>query len=513
MRRSADKFPEKTALITQDARVTYSALNARVNRLAHAFLDAGLRKGDRVAAILHNGAEFVETYFACAKSGGVFVPLNNLLKEREFRQILDYIQPRFLMAAPEFEELIRGLAPEMPFLEHPWSLSEQPGAPFRSYESLLRGGAPHEPGVTVSDDDLMSIFLTSGTTGRPKGAMRSHRQNVINAMTGAIEMKLGYDDRAVILFPMYHVTFEDQLRYFLMGNTVYIRREGAFDPKEVLEILARERITICQFVPTMVSAMLQEASIEQHDLSRLRLIPYAAAPMPVDLLKRAMARFQCQFAQFYGQTETGPLTTLLRPEDHVLDGTEAQLARLASSGRAVVDYEVRIVGEDGADVPVGEVGEIVVRSEAAMNGYWGLPEETARTIRDGWIHTGDFGRLDEERYVYIVDRKNDMIISGGKNIYPRELEEIIYTHPAVLDVAVVGVPDDYWGESVKAVVVLREGMQATEEEIIALCRENLASYKKPKSVEFRDELPRTTTGKIRKKEIRDGFWKGKDRRV
>lgn len=513
IRRSADKFPEKTALITQDVRMSYNVLNTRVNRLANALLDAGLQKGDRVAAILHNGAEFVEAYFACAKSGGVFVPINNLLKEREFRRILEYIRPRFLIAAPEFEELIRGLAPEMPFLEFLCTLSEHSDEPFRSYESVVGGGAPHEPDVTVFDDDLMSIFLTSGTTGRPKGAMRSHRQDVINAMTGAIEMKLGYEDRAVILFPVYHVTFEDQLRYFLMGNTVYIRKEGAFDPKEVLEILSKEKITICQFVPTMVSAMLQEESIEQHDLSHLRLIPYAAAPMPVELLKRAMARFQCQFAQFYGQTETGPLTTLLRPEDHVLDGSKEQLARLASSGRAVVDYEVRIVGEDGMDVPIGAVGEIIVRSEAAMNGYWDLPEETAKTIRDDWIHTGDFGRFDKERYVYIVDRKNDMIISGGKNIYPRELEEVIYTHPAVLDVAVVGVPDDYWGESVKAVVVLREGMQATEEEIIALCRENLASYKKPKSVEFRDALPRTTTGKIRKKEIRDEFWRDKDRRV
>lgn len=513
LRRSADKFPEKDALITADARMTYKTLNTRVNQLANALLDAGLQKGDRITVILHNDIEFIETYFACAKSGGVFVPVNNLLKEREMRQILEYIQPRFLIVHPDFEDVARRLAKDMPFLEFPYLVQEQPEAPFSSYEALVQGGAPHEPRVQVTDDDLMSIFLTSGTTGRPKGAMRSHRQDVMNAVTGAIEMKLGYDDRAVILFPVYHVTFEDQIRYFLMGNTVYLRREGAFDPKEVLEILSREKITICQFVPTMVSAMLQEEGIERYDLSSLRLIPYAAAPMPVELLKRAMARFQCGFAQFYGQTETGPLTTLLRPEDHILDGTEEQVARLASSGRPVLDYEVRIVREDGGDVAVDEVGEILVRSEAAMDGYWDLPKETAETLRDGWIHTGDFGRFDAAGYIYIVDRKNDMIISGGKNIYPRELEEVIYTHPAVLDVAVIGVPDDYWGEAVKAIVVLREGMEATEEEIIALCKENLASYKKPKSVEFRKELPRTTTGKIRKKDIREEYWKGKDRKV
>lgn len=513
LRRSADKFPEKDALITSNTRMTYKTLNNRVNQLANALLDTGLRKGDRVAVILHNDIEFIETYFACAKSGAVFVPINNLLKEREMRQILEYIQPRFLIVHPDFEDVARGLAGEMPFLEFPYLVQEHPQAPFSSYEALVQGGAAHEPRIQVTDDDLMSIFLTSGTTGRPKGAMRSHRQDVMNAVTGAIEMKLGYDDRAVILFPVYHVTFEDQIRYFLMGNTVYLRREGAFDSKEVLEILSREKITICQFVPTMVSAMLQEEGIENYDLSHLRLIPYAAAPMPVELLKRAMARFQCGFAQFYGQTETGPLTTLLRPEDHILDGSEEQVARLASSGRPVLDYELRIVGEDGEDVAAGEVGEILVRSEASMNGYWNLPRETAEAIRDGWIHTGDFGRFDDAGYVYIVDRKNDMIISGGKNIYPRELEEVIYTHPAVLDAAVIGVPDDYWGEAVKAIVVLREGMQATEEEIIALCKENLASYKKPKSVEFRKQLPRTSTGKIRKKDIREEYWKGKDRKV
>jgi acyl-CoA synthetase (AMP-forming)/AMP-acid ligase II len=513
MRRSADKFPLRTALITKNTRLSYQSLNARVNQLANKLLKTGLQKGDRVAVLLHNCIEFIEVYFACAKSGGVFVPINNLLKEKELRQILEYIQPRFFIIDPDFQSVVQNLVARMPFMEYLCCLGEGPERPFLSYESLVKGGAAHEPEVTISDDDLMSIFLTSGTTGQPKGAMRSHRQDVMNAMTGAIEMKLDYSDRAVLLFPLYHVTFEDQLRYFLMGNTIYLRKEGAFDPKEVLEILSNERITICQFVPTMVSAMLEEQDIEKYDLSHLRLILYAAAPMPVELLKRAMARFKCDFAQFYGQTETGPIITLLRPEDHILDGSNEQLARLASSGRAVVDYEVRIVDENGKDVSVREVGEIIVRSEAVMDGYWNLPEETAKTIRDGWIHTGDFGRYDDEKYVYIVDRKNDMIISGGKNIYPRELEEVIYTHPAVMDVAVIGVPDDYWGESVKAIVVLKEGMNTTEEEIISLCKENLASYKKPKTVEFRKELPRSSTGKILKKDIREEYWKGKDRRV
>jgi acyl-CoA synthetase (AMP-forming)/AMP-acid ligase II len=513
LRRSAARFPDKTALIFKERRMTYQELDRRVNRLANGFLKMGVQKGDRLAVLLHNCPEFIEIYFACTKSGAVFVPINNLLKETELARIIEYIQPRFLIADPDFEQVSRSVAGSRDCTEFMISLTGEPSEPFTSYEAVLEKGNPAEPEISVSHDDVMGIFLTSGTTGLPKGAMRTHGQNLINAMTGAIELKLAYDDRALLLFPFYHVTFEDQIRHFMMGNTVCMRREGRFDPKEVLEILEREQITICQFVPTMINAMLQEKTIESYDLTHLRLIPYAASPMPVELLRRAMQRFKRQFIHFYGQTETGPMTTVLKPEDHVLEGSEAQVARLASAGRATLDFEVRIVDQDGQDVAVGEVGEIIVRSEAMTIGYWNLPEETARTIRDGWLHTGDFGKFDEEKYVFIVDRKNDMIISGGKNIYPREIEEVIYTHEAVLEAAVVGVPDDYWGESVKALVVLKEGMNATEDEIIDLCKEKLANYKKPKSVEFRHELPKNATGKILKRVIRNEYWKGRDRAV
>jgi len=321
------------------------------------------------------------------------------------------------------------------------------------------------------------------------------------------------EDRPLVVLPIYHVAFEDNIRHVLMSNTIVIRREGHFNAKDVLRILSREKITICQFVPTMVSTLLQEENVEEFDLSHFRMLLYAGSPMPVDLLKRAMKRFKCQFMQPYGQTETGPLTTALKPEDHVLEGSEASLAKLASAGRPVLDYDVRLVDKDGKGVAVGEVGEIVVRSEAMTMGYWNVPEETAKTIKDGWLYTGDFGRFDDQGYLYIVDRKHDMIISGGKNIYPREIEELLYKHEAILEAAVIGVPDDHWGESVKAFVVLKPGMEASEEEIIAFCKENLASYKKPRSVETREELPKSPTGKILKRVIRDDYWRGKDRRV
>jgi acyl-CoA synthetase (AMP-forming)/AMP-acid ligase II len=472
----------------------------------------GLNKGDRVAVLLHNCPEFIELYFACAKSGGVFVPINNLLKQKELTQIFEYIGPRFLIFDEDYLEVVRACLPQLDFIEFRVALrGDSPD--FLQYGHLLHGGNDSEPNLRIADDDLSAIFLTSGTTGRPKGAVRTHRHDLINMMSCAIEIGLSRDDRALLLFPFYHVTFADNLRHFLMSNTVVIRREGAFDPVDVLSVLSTEGITTCQFVPTMINAMLLADSAEQYDLSRFRSLIYAASPMPVELLKKAMKRFTCQFFQLYGQTETGPCTTVLRPEDHMLVGTDAQMLRLASAGRPVVDYELRIVDEQGKDVAVGEVGEIIVRSEAMTCGYWNLPDETARSIQDGWLYTGDFGKFDDERYVFIVDRKHDMIISGGKNIYPREIEEVIYQHGAVLEAAVIGVPDDYWGETVKAFVVLKEGMSATEEEIINLCKQNIASYKKPKSVEFIERLPKSPTGKILKRVIREQYWTGNEKRV
>lgn len=513
LRRSAQRFPGKTALIYGSRRWSYEAFNGRVNRLGDSLLKTGLRKGDLAAVLLHNGPEFFEIYYASAKVGGVFVPINNLLREAELRQVLQYLEPRYLFFDSEYRETVESMRKPVKAIEFPIEVHGASSSSFKAYEGLIEKGSPAEPEVSITDDDLASIFLTSGTTGLPKGAMHTHRHVYINAHVGAIELNLRYDDRVLMVFPFYHVTWEDNMRHVLMGNTIVIRKEGGFDPREVLDILSGEKITVCQFVPTMLSSMLQSEDIEKVDLSHFRMLPYAASPMPVELLKKTIRRFKCQFTQFYGQTETGPLITALRPEDHVLEGSERQLAKLASAGKPVLNYEVRIVDRDGKDVRPGEVGEIIVRSESMTIGYWKLPEETAKTIQGGWLYTGDFGRFDEDGYVYIVDRKNDMIISGGKNIYPREIEEVLYRHDAVLEAAVVGVPDDHWGESVRALVVLKPGKKATEDDIIAFCKENLASYKKPRRVEFRQELPKNPTGKILKRFIREEYWKGRDKKV
>jgi long-chain acyl-CoA synthetase len=504
--RNANKFPHKMAVVSETRSFTFRELNDRVNRLSNSLQDSGLSKGDRIGVLVHNGHQFLELYFAAAKTGAVFCPYNNHLKQRELKDILDYSTPKYLILDSDFVETVSGLAPELKSVEKSICLEKTSAASLEDYETLMARGSSGEPKTRVMEDDVLSIIFTGGTTGKPKGVMRTHRHLMSNAVAGVIELKVAYDERVLITFPMYHVACEDNIvRHSFMPNTLYIRREGAFNPAQVLEYISRERITRCQFVPTMIHSLIQVPNFDQYDLSSLRLILYAASVMPVELLKKALAVFSCGFAQLYGQTESGPVTTVLKPEDHVLDGSEKKLARLASCGRPVINYEIRVVDEEDQDVPVGEVGEIIGRSEAMMAGYWQMPEETSKKLKNGWLHTGDLGRLDEDGYLYVVERKDDLIISGGVNIYPREVEEVLYRHPAISEASVIGLPDEHWGEVVKAVIVPKQGVRLTEGEIIEFCGKNLAGFKKPKSVDFWSELPKSPQGKILKKDIRKHY--------
>lgn len=503
--RNAGKFPGKLAIFDDYGHaLTYGELNERVNRLASFLVKSGLKKGDRIGVLVHNCAQFVELYFAAAKTGGVFCPYNNHLKAVELKDLIDYSGPRFLFLDEDFEPVIAGIRPELSSVEYYVCLQERDR--YLSYERVIADGQPDEPEVRPGEDDTISIIFTSGTTGRPKGAVRTHRHLMSNAAAGVIELKVGYDERVLISFPIYHVAGEDNIvRHTFMPNTLYIKREGGFDPEDVLRYISRNRITRCQMVPTMIHSLLQVGNIDEFDLSSLSLFIYSAAPMPVELLKAALRVFPCGFVQLYGQTEGGPLTAVLKPEDHILDGSERERARLASTGKAVVNCEIRVVDEADRDVGTGETGEIILRSEAIMKEYWRMPQETEEKLKNGWLHTGDLGRLDDQGYLYIVERKNDMIISGGVNVYPREIEEVLYRHPAVSEASVVGIPDEHWGEVVKAVIVLKDDAQATESEIKEFCGRYLAGYKKPKSVDFWEELPKSSHGKILKKEIRAAY--------
>jgi len=504
--RNSNKFPDKLAVVSEGFSLTFRELNRRVNRFANSLLGLGLKKGDRIGVLVHNCRQFIEVYFSAAKTGAVFCPYNNHFKRQELKDLLDYSAPRFLVVDSDFLDAISVLRPELNSVEK-YICLEKSDLPFtEDYEILLARGRSGEPDVKVVEDDVLSIFFTGGTTGRPKGAIRTHRHLMSDAVASVIELRVGYDERVLITFPMYHVACEDNIvRHSFMPNTIYIKREGGFDPEQVLEYISSERISRCQFVPTMIHSLIQAPNIDKYDLSSLRLILYAGSSMPVELLKKALTIFPCGFAQLYGQAESGPVTTVLKPEDHVLGNSEKSLARLASCGKPAVNYEIRIVDENDNDVPIGEVGEIIGRSEAMMKGYWQMPEETAKKLKNGWLHTGDLGRFDEDGYVYVVERKDDMIISGGVNVYPREIEEVLYRHPAVSEASVIGLPDEHWGEVVKAVVVPKVGAHVTEAEIIDFCAKNLAGFKKPKTVDFWKELPKSPQGKILKKEIRKRF--------
>jgi long-chain acyl-CoA synthetase len=317
--RNARKFPAKMAVICEGVSLDYRTLNERVNRLAHALLAKGLKNGDHIGLLVHNGHQFIETYFAAAKTGGVFCPYNNHLRAGELSEIINYSVPRFLFLDNDYVSLIESIRAGIPSVEHYICLQQKSASSFMlAYEALVSEGDTEEPSAAVHEDDLMSIFFTAGTTGKPKGAMRTHRHVISNAICGVVELKTEYDEKSLISFPMYHISCEDNIgRHTFMPNTIVIKKEGAFNPDEILQLLERERITRCQLVPTMLHALLQSPNIDKYDLSSLRLILYAGAPMPVELLKRALTRFRCGFAQLYGQTESGPLTTILKPEDHI----------------------------------------------------------------------------------------------------------------------------------------------------------------------------------------------------
>ena len=506
LRRNASKFPKKTAIVSQDTTLDFETANNRVNRLANALMKKGLKKGDRIGVLIHNCHQFIEIYFAAAKTGGIFCPYNNHLKQWELKDILSYSSPKFLFVDEDYGEMIDGLKPELDFVDQYICLQIPTFSYMKNYENLLAEGPVSEPDIKIAEEDVLSIIFTAGTTGKPKGAMRTHRHLMSDAVASVIDLRVEYDERVLLTFPMYHVACEDNIvRHSFMPNTFYIKREGGFNPEEVLAYISQEQITRLHVVPTMIHSLVQVPDVSKYDLSSLKLILYAGSSMPVELLKKALAIFPCSFAQLYGQTESGPFTTVLKPEDHILDGSEKKLRRLASSGRPALNYEIRIVDEHDVDVPVGEVGEIIGRSEAMMIGYWQMPEETAKKLKNGWLHTGDLGKFDEDGYVYIVERKNDLIISGGVNVYPREIEEVLYRHPAVSEASVIGLPDEHWGEVVKAVVILKTDAQATEDEIKDFCGKNLAGFKKPKSVDFWKELPKSPQGKILKKEIRKHY--------
>jgi len=495
--------PDKSAVICKSTNTncTYGKLNARVNQLAHALSTVGVRKGDRLAIIQHNCLQYIEIFFAAMKIGAAIVPLDHRLVTRELTYLLkDSGANTLFVGANYLDKLIDSMDSELKSVKNLFCIG--PGAEsMRSYNELVSSHPSAEPEVNVNEDDLATLHYTSGTTGLPKGVMMTHR-NLVTAMMNLVEaIPIMPDDITLHTSPFSHIAAVWPLlvHCYAGGTNVVVDR---FDPQAVLETVEENKVTTWNSVPTMIIRLIEYPDLPSYNLSSLRLVVYGAAPMPVEVLKKAILSLGNVFVQIYGSTETY-IATVLPKKDHVIDGPEDRLRRLRSCGKPIGGCEVRVVNEQWKDVMPGETGEIIVRGDSVTQGYWRLPEETAKTIRQGWFCTGDLATVDEDGYIYIIDRKKEIIISGGENISPKEVEEVIYGHPSVFEVAVIGVPDQKWGEAVKAVVVLKPGKAATEDEIITFCRNSLARFKVPKSVEFTDSLPKTASGKISRKELKE----------
>ena len=504
------RFAARPALIGGERTCSYAELGERAHRFASGLRGLGVEPGDRVAIVAPNSPGYIEVSHGIFVGGFVRVALSSKLHPEEIGQILADCGARALLVSPEWAERLDGVPAAAEALTV--VLGEGTGRGV-GYEELLAKGDPARPGSSPAADDLCALLYTSGTTGMPKGATLTHANWVAMMRNSMVEMPtLGSDDVVLHVAPLSHLSGYFEPTCSARGAAHLVHE--SFDPAAALAAIERERVTIVPLVPTMLNLMLPEVDSGGYDLSSLRAVMYGGSGIAPDRLAWALRAFGAVFVQFFGLSETPrPLTALSR-RDHEYDTSGPVPARLASAGRPNPFVELRLCAEGGGEVPIGKVGEIVVRGDNVMAGYWGKPEQTAETIDgDGWAATGDLGRFDEDGYLYIVDRKRDMIVSGGYNVYPAEVENAISVLTAVQEVAVVGVPDERWGEAVKAVVVVRTGERLGEDEVVAACAERLAGYKKPRSVDFVEELPKTGSGKIMRRRIRDRYWSGRERSV
>jgi len=510
--KNAARFPDDECVVFEGTRLTWKAFNDRINRLANGLQAKGYRPGEHVAVLLENCHQYLEIYYALAKLGLVTVPLNYRLSDQELIYIINHSEATALMAGGPYLDTARRLKPNLGKIREFISV-EQPAEGMTFYEDVLKGGALIEPDwERLDENDMVILMYTGGTTGTPKGVMLSHRN--LMAAFGGITMAgaaggpvRGF--RTLFILPLFHIANWQAFCFQLQGGSVVINRRP--DVNEIIRLILEEKPVNMNLVPAIYQFMLQMPGIEKMDFSHIRSLSFAGAPMPIEVWKKCIQVFGNKFGQGYGLTEAAPTVSTMGPDDYDLDGPLSY--RLKSVGREALNVRVKIRREDETVCAPGEIGEITVFGKNVMLGYWKDPEQTRKAVRNGWLYTGDVGYLDEEGYIYLVDRKHDMIISGGENVYPNEVENVLYQHPAVLEAAVIGVPDEKWGEAVKAVVSLKLGQTATEAEIIAFVRKQIAGYKTPKSVEFMTELPKTTVGKISRRVVREKYWAGKDRRI
>lgn len=505
VRRQGRINAKKVGLIDGDKKFTYEEINERVNRLANALLSLGLKKGNKVAFMANNCHEFAEAYFAVAKTGLIIVPVNARFNTNEVTYTLNQSESDAFVYQNEFDEIAKKVKENLTAVKHFVKVGGTEDD-VRSYEAFLRSNSPEEPKVHVDIDDVAMIMYTSGASGEAKGVIITQRNLMATANSMVLELRIIPEDINLLVMPMFHAGgLWPILTHFYRGaKTIILPR---FDEDKVLQVVGKEKVTFLNLVPTTLRRLAIRPDLKNYNLESLRLIMYAGAPIPLHQLREAMRILgPYRFYTGLGATEAGCGGILsLTTAEHALALDGPLASKLGSVGRDSMDVEVKIVDDNGIELPVGKVGEIIAKGDKIALGYWKMAEETANTFKDGWLHTGDLGYRDEDAYVFIVGRKKDIIISGGENISSLEVEETISQHPAIAEVAVIGVPDELWGEVVKAVVVLKPGYQSkiTEQKIISFSREGLAAYKCPKSVDFVAELPKNPAGKIKKGELKE----------
>jgi acyl-CoA synthetase (AMP-forming)/AMP-acid ligase II len=480
--------------VERGRRFTYADLDLRANRAANAFAARGVLPGDRVALLLMNGVEYLESFFGLAKLGAVVVPLNWRLVPDELAFILKDSGASVLLHDGEFDAAVAALAGHETPLRETWRVGGGASGAL-DYDALRDAASGAAPPCPAGSEDLLFIMYTSGTTGLPKGVMHTHGTMIAASQTVNLTSDMRYADRYLQMLPLFHVgALTPAIASIHRGATLVLMR--AFDPARVFPLIAEERVTSGLAVPAMLNFMLAAGDPGKHDHSTLRWMMSGAAPVPPALIER-YAEHGIEIHQVYGLTESGGPACLISPDE--------ALAKIGSTGPAFFHTDVRVVDEAGADVPPGQIGEVIIRGAHVMKGYWNRPDATAETLRDGWLHSGDLATVDKEGFVFIQDRKKDMIITGGENVYPAEVEAVLARHPDVLECAVIGIPSARWGESSAAVVVAKAGTQPSAEEILRFCDGKLARYKLPRAVHFVDEIPRNPTGKVLKRVLRDRF--------
>jgi fatty-acyl-CoA synthase len=519
-------WPHRKAIVDGEKSFTYFEFGTRVNQLAQYLLSLGTDTGSVVAVLAPNCHEFMEAYYACAMLGIVLVPLNFRLAAAEIGDILKDAEASVLIVHPDFLATATTVLERETDLKHliyiseklPDRLSEKTNSSISSglYEPALASqSGEFMPERDLTPDHLAQLYYTSGTTGRPKGVMLTHMNVTSNAIGAMVELQLTDATVWGHFAPIFHLADAWSLFAVTWGGGMHVFTPY-FKAAQVLDQIVRNRVTMTALVPTMVNQILALPNLKSYDLSSLKWIMTAGSPVAPEQVKRIMQELHCDYCQFYGLTETSPFLTVGTIKDHLKDLPAERLVEVkARTGRAFLAVDVKVVREDGSEVRRDntEVGEIIARGPNVTKGYWKQPETTAQAIRNGWFHTGDLAVIDTEGYINIVDRQKDMIITGGENVYSTEVEYALYEHPAVLECAVFGIPDEKWGEIVKAVIVLKTGHSTTEEELVAHTKSKLAGYKTPRSIDFATELPKTGSGKIFKKGLRDSHWTSSSRKV